>query len=68
MKQVWRTEDGQEFDDEAAAQAHDEVLQKKDAIVTWAQDFYGTSKRGVATKAINVVLDWEKNREEGLNV
>jgi hypothetical protein len=65
MQQVWRTADGREFEDRIQAELHESVLGIRKNVIDWAKEKYG-DKRGSATKAINVILDWEKDRDTAL--
>ena len=66
-KQMFVANDGTAFDTMEAAESHDRVSGQRTNIQKWAQDKWG-GKHGQATRAINTVLEWEKDRANVLTV
>ena len=62
MKQQFVAEDGRTFEDAEACQRYESTMDKKDVVMKWANTRYSQS-RGQPTRALNIILDWEADRE-----
>jgi hypothetical protein len=65
METLVRTSDGKLFYDEESAKRHELVAQYYPHVMKWASEQYA-GKKGMPTRAANVIMAWEAVRSEAL--
>ena len=73
QQSVFITDDGMTFETEAEANAYENSLANRDALIQWIKDTYTdeeTKERAVKTiitRTINIINKWEASRDGVLN-